>query len=192
MLGKRIFDILFSILVCVFVLSWLTPLIIIIIFLESGEKAFFTQERIGQFGKPFIIYKFKSMKGIPPTNDPLLSPEEQHRITKFGKFMRAYRIDEFPQFVNVLLGEMSIVGPRPERQQFLDKVIAKMPKYKQMLQLKPGITSLGQIKYGYADNLSQMLKRARYDLLYLENLNYWTDLKVIFATIKVVFKGNGK
>ncbi|MCF6180607.1 sugar transferase [Lutibacter sp.] len=192
MLGKRIFDILFSILVCVFVLSWLIPLIAIINFLESGEKTFFTQERVGQFGKPFTIYKFKSMKGIPPTNDPLLSLEEQHRITKFGKFMRTYRIDEFPQFINVFLGEMSIVGPRPERQQFLDKVIAKMPKYKQMQQLKPGITSLGQVKYGYADNLSQMLKRARYDLIYLDNLNYWTDLKVIFATIKVVFKGTGK
>jgi len=192
MLGKRIFDILFSILVCVFVLSWLIPLITIINFLESGEKTFFTQKRVGQYGKPFTIYKFKSMKGIPPTNDPLLSLEEQHRITKFGKFMRTYRVDEFPQFINVFLGEMSIVGPRPERQQFLDKVIAKMPKYKKMQQLKPGITSLGQIKYGYADNIQQMLKRARYDLIYLDNLNYWTDLKVIFATIKVVFKGTGK
>ncbi len=192
MLGKRIFDVVISILVCVFVLSWLTPIIAIIIFLESSEKTFFTQERIGQFGKPFIIYKFKSMKGIPPTNDPLLSIEEKDRITKFGKFMRAYRIDEFPQFVNVLLGEMSIVGPRPERQQFLNKVILRIPKYKKMQQLKPGITSLGQIKYGYADNLSQILKRARYDLIYLNNFNYWTDLKVIFATIKVVFKGNGK
>jgi lipopolysaccharide/colanic/teichoic acid biosynthesis glycosyltransferase len=192
MLGKRIFDILFSVLACVFVLSWLTPLIAIIIFLESGENLFFTQERIGRFGKPFTIYKFKSMKGVPPINDPLLSNDEKNRITKFGKFMRAYRIDEFPQFVNVLLGEMSIVGPRPERQQFLDKVIQKIPKYKKMQQLKPGITSLGQVKYGYADNITQMLKRARYDLIYLDNLSYWTDLKVIFATIKVVFKGTGK
>ncbi|MDX1830126.1 MAG: sugar transferase [Lutibacter sp.] len=192
MLGKRIFDIIFSVLVCVFVLSWLTPLIAIIIFLESGENIFFTQERIGRFGKPFTIYKFKSMKGVPPVNDPLLSNDEKNRITKFGKFMRAYRIDEFPQFVNVLLGEMSIVGPRPERQQFLDKVIAKIPKYKEMQQLKPGITSIGQIKYGYADNTSQMLKRARYDLIYLDNLSYWTDFKVIFDTIKVVFKGTGK
>lgn len=192
MLGKRIFDILFSVLVCIFVLSWLTPLIAIIIFLESGENLFFTQKRVGKLGKPFTIYKFKSMKGVPPINDPLLSNDEKNRITKFGKFMRAYRIDEFPQFVNVLLGEMSIVGPRPERQQFLDKVIQKMPKYKKMQQIKPGITSLGQIKYGYADNISQMLKRARYDLIYLDNLSYWTDLKVIFATIKVVLKGTGK
>lgn len=192
MLGKRIFDILFSALVCIFVLSWLTPLIAIIIFLESRENLFFTQKRIGKFGKPFIIYKFKSMKGVPPVNDPLLSNDEKNRITKFGKFMRAYRIDEFPQFVNVLLGEMSIVGPRPERQQFLDKVIAQIPKYELMQQLKPGITSIGQIKYGYADSISQMLKRARYDLIYLENFNYRTDLKVIFATIKVVFKGTGK
>lgn len=192
MLGKRIFDILFSALVCIFVLSWLTPLIAIIIFLESRENLFFTQKRIGKFGKPFIIYKFKSMKGVPPVNDPLLSNDEKNRITKFGKFMRTYRIDEFPQFVNVLLGEMSIVGPRPERQQFLDKVIAQIPKYELMQQLKPGITSIGQIKYGYADSISQMLNRARYDLIYLENLNYRTDLKVIFATVKVVFKGTGK
>lgn len=192
MLGKRIFDILFSALVCIFVLSWLTPLIAIIIFLESRENLFFTQKRIGKFGKPFIIYKFKSMKGVPPVNDPLLSNDEKNRITKFGKFMRTYRIDEFPQFVNVLLGEMSIVGPRPERQQFLDKVIAQIPKYELMQQLKPGITSIGQIKYGYADSISQMLNRARYDLIYLENFNYRTDLKVIFATIKVVFKGTGK
>jgi len=192
MLGKRIFDIVFSSIVCLTILSWLTPLIAIIIFIESKEKTFFTQKRIGQLGKPFTIYKFKSMRGIPPKNDPLLSNEEIYRITKFGKFMRAYRIDEFPQFVNVLLGEMSIVGPRPERQEFLDKVVAKIPKYKQLQNIKPGITSLGQVKYGYADNLTQMLKRARYDLIYLDNLSYRTDLKVIFATIKVVFKGTGK
>jgi lipopolysaccharide/colanic/teichoic acid biosynthesis glycosyltransferase len=192
MLGKRIFDILFSSIVCLTILSWLSPIIALIIFIESKEKTFFTQERVGQFGKSFTIYKFKSMRGNPPKNDPLLSSDEKHRITKFGKFMRTYRIDEFPQFVNVLLGKMSIVGPRPERQQFLDKVISKIPKYKKMQQLKPGITSLGQIKYGYADSLSQMLKRARYDLIYLDNLSLWTDLKVIFATIKVVFKGTGK
>jgi len=192
MLGKRIFDIVVSSIVCLTILSCLTPIIAIIIFIESKEKTFFTQKRIGQFGKPFIIYKFKSMQGIPPTNDPLLSLEELHRITKFGKFMRKYRIDEFPQFVNVLIGEMSIVGPRPERQQFLDKVIAEIPKYKQLQNIKPGVTSLGQIKYGYADTIQQMLKRARYDLIYLDNLSLWTDLKVIFATIKVVFKGTGK
>lgn len=170
----------------------MVPLIALLIFIESKDKTFFKQKRIGKNGKPFDIYKFKSMTGNPPVNDPLLSIDESARITKTGRFMRKYRIDEFPQFINVLKGEMSIVGPRPERQFFLDDVIAKIPIYKKMLNLKPGITSLGQIKYGYADNLEQMLKRARYDLIYLDNLNFWTDIKVILSTILVVFQGKGR
>ena len=189
---KRVFDILFSLFVIVFILTWLIPLVAIIIYVASGDKTFFKQERIGKNGKPFNIYKFKSMTGIAPVNDPLLSKDETLRITKFGGFLRKYRIDEFPQFINVLKGEMSIVGPRPERQFFLDKVIANIPRYKQMILLKPGITSLGQIKYGYADNLEQMLKRARYDMVYLDNLHFWTDIKVILSTIVIVFQGKGR
>lgn len=189
---KRIFDITFSIIVIITILSWLTPLVALIIFLESGDRAFFKQKRIGKNGKPFNIYKFKSMKGIAPVNDPLLSKDETKRITKFGKFMRKFRIDEFPQFMNVLVGEMSIVGPRPERQLFLDEIIDEIPKYKKMILLKPGITSLGQVKYGYADDLEQMLKRARYDLVYLDNLNFWTDIKVILSTIVIVLQGKGR
>lgn len=190
--SKRTLDVVFSLLVIVTILSWLTPLVAIIIYLESGESLFFTQERIGKYGKPFKIYKFKSMRGKSPINDPLLSFEETVRITKFGRFIRKYRIDEFPQFFNVLKGEMSIVGPRPERQLFLNEIILYIPKYKQIQQLKPGITSLGQIKYGYADNLEQMLKRARYDLIYLDNLSLWTDIKVMLSTIKVVIEGKGR
>ena len=190
--SKRFFDIAFSILVILTILSWLIPLVALIIFLESGEKTFFTQERIGENGMPFKIYKFKSMKGNPPDNDPLLSKDEAKRITKFGCFLRKFRIDEFPQFFNVLKGEMSIVGPRPERQLFLEEIIKEIPKYKKMQKLKPGITSLGQIKYGYADNLEQMLNRARYDLIYLDNLNLWTDIKVITSTVKVVIEGKGR
>lgn len=189
---KRVFDIVFSVLVLITILSWLTPLVAIIIWLESGEKTFFKQERIGKNGTPFNIFKFKSMKGVSPVNDPLLSKDEEARITKFGYFIRKYRIDEFPQFYNVLKGDMSIVGPRPERQYFLDEMIKHIPKYKEIQKLKPGITSLGQIKYGYADTLKQMLKRARYDLIYLDNLTFWTDIKVIIATIKIVFQGKGK
>jgi len=189
---KTIFDIIFSILVVVFVLSWLIPIVALFIFLESKEKTFFTQKRVGKNGKTFNILKFKSMKGTPPENDPLLSKDEVARITKFGKFIRKYRIDEFPQFINVLKGEMSIVGPRPERQVFLDEIIKYIPKYKKMQHLKPGITSLGQIKYGYADNLDQMLKRARYDLVYLDNLSFVTDIKIILSTIIIVIKGKGR
>lgn len=189
---KRVFDVVFSIFIIVFVLTWLVPLVAVLIFIDSREKTFFKQERIGKNGKPFNIYKFKTMKGNPPVNDPLLSKDEAQRITKLGRFFRKYRIDEFPQFLNVLKGEMSIVGPRPERQLFLNEIIIYLPKYKQMLLLKPGITSLGQIKYGYADNLKQMLKRARYDLIYLDNLTFWTDIKVILSTIIVVFQGKGR
>ncbi|AMC11339.1 hypothetical protein Lupro_08745 [Lutibacter profundi] len=189
---KTIFDIIFSILVIVFILSWLIPIVALLIFLESKEKTFFTQKRVGKNGKTFNILKFKSMKGTPPENDPLLSKDEAARITKFGKFIRKYRIDEFPQFINVLKGEMSIVGPRPERHVFLDEIMKHIPKYKKMQNLKPGITSLGQIKYGYADNLDQMLKRARYDLVYLDNLSFVTDIKIILSTIIIVIKGKGR
>lgn len=191
-LPKRVFDVTFSLLVIVLILSWLTPIVAIIIFLESGERIFFTQKRVGKNGKSFKIYKFKSMRGKSPLNDPLLSIDEAKRITKFGHVLRKYRIDEFPQFFNVLKGEMSVVGPRPERQIFLDEIIKHIPKYKEIQKLKPGITSLGQIRFGYADNLDQMLKRARYDLIYLDNLSIYTDFKVILSTIKVVFEGKGR
>ena len=189
---KRIFDVSFSIIVIITILSWLAPLVGLIIFFESGERMFFHQERVGKNGKLFKIYKFKSMRGNSPINDPLLSKDEAVRITKFGRFIRKYRIDEFPQFINVLKGEMSIVGPRPERQVFLDEIMNHIPKYKEIQKLKPGITSLGQVKYGYADDLEQMLKRARYDLIYLDNLSLRTDFRVILSTIKVVFEGKGR
>ncbi len=160
--------------------------------MESREKTFFTQERVGKNGISFKILKFKSMKGASPMNDPLLSKDESSRITKLGAILRKYRIDEFPQFINVLKGEMSIVGPRPERRFFLDEIISYLPKYKEMQRLQPGITSLGQIKYGYADNLKQMLKRARYDLIYLDSLSLWTDLKIILKTVNVVIEGKGR
>ena len=189
---KRIFDIIFSISITVLILVWLVPLIMIITFFTTGENPFYFQNRVGKNGKQFKIYKFRSMKGEVPENDPLLSNEEVLRITPFGKFLRKYRIDEFPQFINVLKGDMSVVGPRPERQFFLDQVITHIPHYKKLQEIKPGITSLGQIRFGYADNIQDMLERARYDLKYLENYNLWIDIKIIFATISVVFKGKGK
>ncbi|MDP2089271.1 MAG: sugar transferase [Flavobacteriaceae bacterium] len=190
--GKRIFDLMFSLFILVFVLSWLSPLIAIIVYIDSNEFVFYYQKRVGANGKSFKIIKFRSMKGVPPTNDPLLSSEERDRITRLGYFIRKYRIDEFPQFFNVLKGEMSLVGPRPERQQFLTQIIQYLPKYQELQELKPGITSLGQIRFGYADSLEEMLRRARYDLKYLNNLNFRTDCKIIFATIWVVLSGKGK
>ncbi|WP_139957209.1 sugar transferase [Flavicella sediminum] len=189
---KRLFDIVFSLLVMLLILVWVTPFIALIIFLTTGEKPFYRQERVGKNGRLFMIYKFRSMKGVAPVNDPLLSNEETLRITKFGKFLRKYRIDEFPQFFNVLKGEMSVVGPRPERQYFLDLIIGHIPRYKELQVLRPGITSLGQIRYGYADTLEQMKLRARYDLVYIDNLSLWTDIKIILYTVIVVVKGKGK
>jgi len=189
---KRIFDILFSLIILLTILIWLVPLACLLIFLTTGEKPFFFQERVGKNGKFFFIYKFRTMKGFPPVNDPLLSIEETHRITKLGRVLRKYRIDEFPQFINVLKGEMSIVGPRPERQEFLDNIIKEIPNYKELQCLQPGITSLGQIRFGYADTFAQMKIRARYDLVYLDNLSLWTDIKIIVLTVLVVVKGKGK
>jgi lipopolysaccharide/colanic/teichoic acid biosynthesis glycosyltransferase len=189
---KRVFDIVFSMIVIATILVWMVPIVVLIIFLTTGERPFYRQERVGENGLLFQILKFRSMKGIPPVNDPLLSDEESFRITYFGKFIRKFRIDEFPQFINVLIGEMSIVGPRPERQFFLDTIIEHIPRYKELQKLKPGITSLGQIRYGYADSIDQMKLRARYDLVYLDNVSLLTDIKIILYTIIVVVKGKGK
>ncbi len=189
---KRFFDIVFSITVVLLCLTWLVPIICLLIFITTGEKPFFFQKRVGKKGVKFSIYKFRTMKGVPPVNDPLLSAEETIRITQLGKILRKYRIDEFPQFFNVLKGDMSIVGPRPERQQFLDNIMKEIPNYKELQCLKPGITSLGQIRFGYADTFAQMKIRARYDLVYLDNLSLWTDIKIILLTILVVIKGKGK
>jgi len=189
---KRLFDVFFSVIILIFILLWLIPIVAFLIFFTTLERPFFFQVRIGKNGKPFCIYKLRTMKGVPPVNDPLLSCEETVRITKLGAFLRKYRIDEFPQFLNVLKGDMSIVGPRPERQQFLDNIIKEIPNYAQLQALKPGITSLGQIRFGYADTFAQMKIRARYDLVYLDNLSLWTDIKIILYTIVVVVKGKGK
>ena len=189
---KRWFDIIFSLVVIGTILIWLVPLIALIIFVTTGERPFYKQERVGKQGSLFQIFKFRSMKGVPPVNDPLLSDEETVRITKFGKILRKYRIDEFPQFFNVLAGQMSVVGPRPERQFFLDNIISHIPRYKELQKLRPGITSLGQIRYGYADSLEQMKLRARYDLVYLDNVSLLTDIKIILYTIIIVIKGKGK
>ena len=189
---KRFFDILFSLWVICFFLVLIAPIIALLIFITTGERPFYKQERVGKNGKRFQIFKFRSMKGVPPVNDPLLSAEETVRITKMGKILRKYRIDEFPQFYNVLIGEMSVVGPRPERQYFLDLIISQIPRYKELQDLRPGITSLGQIRYGYAVILEQMKLRARYDLLYIDNISLWTDIKIILYTLIVVVKGKGK
>lgn len=188
---KRIFDIVFSL----FALAVFLPFYIIIaIGIKASSKGpvFYKQERIGHKGKPFYIYKFRSMREGAENKGPQLSKDNDPRITKIGKFLRKSRLDEIPQFINVLKGEMSIVGPRPERQFFIDQIVALAPYYKRLHRVKPGVTSWGQVKYGYAENVQEMIERLRYDILYIENLSLGLDIKIILYTVLIMVQGRGK
>lgn len=158
----------------------------------SPGPAFYAQERIGKGGRPFNIYKFRSMYVDAEAKGPSLSTDEDPRITRFGRFMRKVRLDEIPQFFNVLKGDMSLVGPRPERQFFIDQIVLTSPHYHHLHKVRPGITSWGMVKYGYAENVEQMIRRMKYDLLYIENMSLLVDLKILIYTVQTVFMGRGK
>lgn len=160
--------------------------------LSSPGPVFFLQDRVGKNGKSFKIIKFRTMFMNAEKNGPQLSSKDDPRITKVGKFMRKTRLDEFPQFINVLIGDMSIVGPRPERQFYIDQIAKIQPQYNQLTKVRPGITSWGQVKFGYAENVDQMLQRMKYDLLYLKNRSLSLDIKIIFYTFIIVLKAEGK
>ncbi len=160
--------------------------------LSSKGPIFYKQERIGKNGKPFKIIKFRSMYVDAEKHGPALSSDNDSRITPFGKIMRKTRLDEIPQFLNVIVGEMSLVGPRPERQFYIDQIVAKAPFYLNLLKVKPGITSLGQVKYGYAENVEQMIERMKYDLVYVQNMSIYQDFKIMILTVKTVFEASGK
>ncbi len=188
---KRLIDVVFSI--SAFILFF--PFFIIIaILIKAGSKGsiLYKQTRVGRFGKPFTIYKFRSMKNDAETNGPELSSKNDPRITSIGQFLRRTHLDEVPQFYNVIKGEMSLVGPRPERQFYIDQIIKKAPHYFQLQRIRPGITSWGQVKYGYASNLKEMLERLPYDIVYLKNISLYIDFKILIYTIMACFKGNGK
>lgn len=159
---------------------------------SSEGPIFYSQERIGKGGLPFLIYKFRSMYVNAEQAGPSLSSDDDPRITPWGKFMRKTRIDEFPQFYNVLIGDMSLVGPRPERQYFIDQIIKVAPHYKHLNRVRPGITSLGQVKFGYAENVEQMVRRLKYDIIYVENMSLAMDFRIIIYTVLTVLKGSGK
>ncbi|MEI6313025.1 MAG: sugar transferase [Bacteroidota bacterium] len=160
--------------------------------LSSPGDILYKQERIGINGKPFFIYKFRSMFVDAESNGPALSSKNDARITNWGKIMRKWRLDEIPQFFNVLIGDMSLVGPRPERKYFIDQIIQQAPHYKHISKVKPGITSLGMVKYGYAENVEEMIQRLKFDIIYIENISIILDIKILFYTISTVIQGRGK
>jgi exopolysaccharide biosynthesis polyprenyl glycosylphosphotransferase len=175
-------------------LAVLLPLILFLIIgvkISSPGPILYKQVRVGRFGKPFKIYKFRSMYHNAEENGPELSSRHDPRVTRFGQFMRKHRLDEIPNFINVLKGEMSLVGPRPEREYFIKKIILEAPHYVHLHKVKPGITSWGQVKYGYAENVQEMIKRLRYDILYIENMSLFVDMKILFYTAITIFKGRG-
>lgn len=188
---KRTADIIFSAIALVLLAPWLA-IIAIIIKITDGGPVIFRQQRVGLHGKPFTIYKFRTMTtGAECDGRPRLTAVNDDRVYPFGHFMRKYRIDELLQFWNVLRGDMSIVGPRPERQYFIDRIISRAPHYTLLQQVRPGITSLGMVKYGYASDIDGMVKRMKYDITYIENISFITDLKIVFYTIWTVITGKG-
>lgn len=175
-------------------LTLLLPVIIILsisIKLTGKGPVIYSQKRIGRNGKPFDIYKFRSMHFGNEEGIALISDRDDKRITSMGRFMRKYKFDEIPNFFNVLKGEMSIVGPRPEQKFYIDQIVQREPRYMQLRQIKPGITSWGQVKYGYASDVEEMIKRMEYDLFYLENRSLFFDLKIALHTITVIVRGRG-
>ncbi|MEY5002176.1 MAG: hypothetical protein RLZZ211_2212 [Bacteroidota bacterium] len=188
---KRLMDIVISLIA----LLCLIPFFMfsaIAVKLSSPGTIFFLQDRVGRDGKRFKIIKFRTMYTDAEKAGPQLSKEGDPRITPIGRFMRKTRLDEFPQFVNVLLGQMSLVGPRPERQFYIDQIVAVEPQYMHLTRVRPGITSWGQVKYGYAENVEQMLQRMKFDLIYMKNRSLALDIKIMFYTVIIVFKAQGK
>ena len=186
---KRAFDCVLSA-ICLIVFS---PLLIccgLAIFIEDGKPVIFSQERIGLHGKPFRIYKFRSMHmGAESIGEPqLLEISGDSRLTRVGEFLRRHHLDELPQLWNVFIGDMAFIGPRPERKYYIEKIIEKDPRYTQLYQIRPGVTSYATLYNGYTDTMEKMLRRLELDLYYLEHRSWWFDIKILAKTfINIAF-----
>ena len=188
---KRMIDIITSI-ICIIILLPVYIFVAIGVKLSSKGTIIYKQERTGLHGKPFMMYKFRSMYNNAEQGTPKLSSENDNRITPFGMFLRKVRLDETPQFYSILIGDMSLVGPRPERKYFIEQIVKRAPHYRLLHKVRPGITSWGQVKFGYASTVDEMIERLKYDILYIENMSLAMDMKIMIYTILIVMQGRGK
>jgi lipopolysaccharide/colanic/teichoic acid biosynthesis glycosyltransferase len=185
---KRLLDFLLAT-VCIIIFSPLFLACYIAVKRNHDGPVIFKQERIGRFGRPFYIYKFRSMRTDAESDGPhLCSDNRDKRLTKTGRFLRSHHLDELPQLWNIFTGDMAFIGPRPEREHYINMIMEKDPRYQCLYQIRPGITSMATLYNGYTDTLEKMLKRLEMDLDYLEHRSWWLDAKILGLTfLKIVF-----